>query len=263
MPKAIMSTLGYIIVFTLLGSVVSLIGGVILLSKEKLARKISHFLSSFAAGVLLATAFVDLLPEALEHAEELGTEVNIFIWVLLGILAFFLLERFIHWFHHHHDHKEVPNEEKKAVIPLIVLGDTVHNFIDGVVIAATFMVDIKLGMLTTFAVAAHEIPQEIGDFGIMIHRGMKKLSILLVNIVSALGALTGAVLTYLVGGGLDNILPIFLSIAAGFFIYIALSDLIPEIHGEDRRDVAFWETVLLILGVVVIWLAVTYLEQLI
>ncbi|OGE14749.1 hypothetical protein A3F00_03180 [Candidatus Daviesbacteria bacterium RIFCSPHIGHO2_12_FULL_37_11] len=255
-----MDTFSLIIVYTLVGSIVSLCGGILLLSKEKLAKKIAHYLSSFAAGVLLATAFVDLLPEALDHAKEAGLEVNIFLWTLFGILVFFLLERFIHWFHHHHDHKEVPDEEKKTVIPLIILGDTMHNFIDGVVIAATFMVDPKLGALTTFAVAAHEIPQEIGDFGIMLHRGMKKKNILLVNIGSAFAAILGAILTYFIGGGLENILPIFLSLAAGFFIYIALSDLIPEIHGEDRKDVAFWETVLLFSGVAVIWIFISALE---
>lgn len=258
-----MDTLSLIIIYTLISSIISLCGGILLLSKENLARKISHFLSSFAAGVLLGTAFVDLLPEALEHAKGAGVEVNIFIWVLLGILTFFLLERFIHWFHHHHDSSQTADVEKKTVIPLIILGDTVHNFIDGVVIAATFLVDPKLGMLTTFAVAAHEIPQEIGDFGIMLHRGMKKMSILLVNIVSALAALAGAILTYLIGGDLETLLPGFLAIAAGFFIYIALSDLIPEIHGEDRKDVAFWETVCLFAGVGVIYIAITYLEQLI
>lgn len=254
-----MTILQYILVFTLIGSVLSLGLGILLLAKEKLAKSISHYLSSFAAGVLLAAAFIDLLPEALEHAEESGGDINIFLWVLLGILAFFVMERFIHWFHHHHDHQEA-SKERKSIIPLIVLGDTVHNFIDGVVIAATFLVDIKLGILTTFAVAAHEIPQEVGDFGVMLHRGLKRSKILLINIFSALAALTGAILTYLVGEGTENILPILLSLAAGFFIYISLSDLIPEIHSEDRKNVAFWETILLILGVVIIWIAVTTLE---
>lgn len=256
-----MNTLAYIIVFTLLGSVAALIGGVILLSREQFAIKISHFLASFAAGVLLGAAFVDLLPEALEHAEELGSEVNIFGWVLFGILAFFLAERFIHWFHHHTSHTEKAHlEEKKAVVPLIIAGDTFHNFIDGVAIAATFMIDIKLGMVTTLAVAAHELPQEIGDFGLLLHRGLSRTKVLAVNFFSALAALLGAILTYLVGESIEGLLPALLSLAAGFFIYIALSDLIPEIHGEDRKDVAFWETVLLIFGVVVIWVAVTLLH---
>ena len=256
-----MSTLSYIILFTLLGSIGSLIGGVILLSMGKLAAKISHFLAAFAAGVLLGTAFIDLLPEALHHSEELGGDVNIFLWVLLGILGFFLLERFIHWFHHHHDSNNLKREEKKAAIPLIIFGDTFHNFIDGMLIAATFMVDIKLGMVTTLAVAAHEIPQEIGDFGLLLHRGMSKVQVLVINLVSALAALVGAILAYSLGDLIGGLIPILLSLASGFFIYIALSDLIPEIHSEDRKDIAFWESVLLVLGAIVIYLLVSFLEH--
>ena len=257
-----MDTLSYIIVFTLLGSVVSLIGGVILLLKGKLASSVSHFLAAFAAGVMLGAAFVDLLPEALEHAEELGTGIDIFLWTLGGILVFFLLERVIHNYHHHdtiHSEKE-HREERKATIPLIIFGDSFHNFIDGVVIAATFMVDINLGVLTTFAVAAHEIPQEIGDFGLLLHRGLSKMKVIWVNFFSSLTALIGALITYMVGESIEGILPILLALASGFFIYIALSSLIPEIHGEYRKKMAFWETVLLIIGVIVIWIAVTTLE---
>lgn len=257
-----MGILTYIVVFTLIGSVVALVGGVFLLAREKLAVKISHYLASFAAGALLGTAFFDLLPEAAEQAKELG-ETDIFIWTLIGILSFFLLERFIHWFHHHHDHTSAElKKEAKSIVPLVILGDSVHNFIDGVVIAATFLVSIPLGIVTTLAVAVHEIPQEIGDFGILLHRGMKKGKILLANLLSALAALAGAILTYLAGESIGAFLPILLSLSAGFFIYIAASDLIPEIHNEDKRVVAFIETLLLFLGVLTIWLTVTSLQLL-
>lgn len=179
-----MSVLGYILVFTFLGSILSLIGGVILLYKEKFAVKSSHFLASFAAGALLGVAFLDLLPEASEHAEELGLEVNVFLWTLIGLLAFFLLERFIHWFHHHHEHTQ--KHIKQTTVPLVIIGDGVHNFIDGVAIAATFMVSIPLGIVTAIAVAAHEIPQEIGDFGILLHRGLKRGKRYYFGILSAL-----------------------------------------------------------------------------
>lgn len=260
-----MGILGYIIIFTLLGSIVSLIGGIALLTKEKFALKISHFLASFAAGALLGTAFFDLLPEAaheVEHvAAEGGSEVNIFVWTLIGMLAFFLLERFIHWFHHHHDHTEQEVKDK-TVVSLVLLGDTAHNFIDGVVIAATFMVSIPLGIVTTLAVAAHEIPQEVGDFGILLHKGLKRSKILLLNIVSSLAAVLGALITYSSGKSIEGILPIFLSLAAGFFIYIAASDLIPEIHNEEKRRVAVIETLLLLLGVLVVYLAIGFVESL-
>ncbi|MBI2086215.1 ZIP family metal transporter [Candidatus Daviesbacteria bacterium] len=257
-----MSVLAYIVIFTLIGSVVSLIGGVLLLAREKLAIRISHYLASFAAGALLGTAFFDLLPEAQEQAEAFGG-TNIFIWTLVGILSFFLLERFIHWFHHHHDHTSTElKKEAKSIVPLVILGDSVHNFIDGVVIAATFLVNIPLGIVTTLAVAAHEIPQEIGDFGILLHRGMKRGKVLLVNFLSALAALAGALLTYLAGESIEVFLPILLSLSAGFFIYIAASDLIPEIHNEDKRVVALTETLLLLLGVLTIWFTVTSLQLL-
>lgn len=258
-----MDTLGFIILFTLLGSVVSLVGGVLLLTREKFASKVSHFLSSFAAGALLGAAFFDLLPEAAHEAEQAVAEgrgeVNIFLWALIGLLTFFLLERFIHWFHRHHDHKVTRD---KSVVSLVTLGDSLHNFIDGVVIAATFMVSIPLGIVTTLAVAAHEIPQEIGDFGILLHKGMRRTQILLLNVASSLAALLGALITYSSGKSIEGVLPIFLSLAAGFFIYIAASDLIPEIHMQEKRKVAVIETLLLLFGVLIVYLAIGLVEGL-
>lgn len=253
-----MSTLGYIILATFLGSIGALIGGIILLSREKFALKISHFLASFAAGILLGTAFFDLLPEALREAGELN--LNIPLWVLVGIVLFFLIERFIHWFHHHEKHHEY-RQETKTIVPLIIVGDTVHNFIDGVVIAATFLTNIPLGIVTTFAVFAHEVPQELGDFGLLLHKGLARRKIILVNIASAAAALVGALLTYFLGNLLEDYIPIFLAITAGFFIYIATSDLIPEIQYEKRKNFAAIESLLLIFGIIVIFASVSFLEH--
>lgn len=249
-----MSILIYILFFTFIGSIVSLIGGVILLYKEQLALRASHYLSAFAAGTLLGTAFLDLLPESLEHSGE----TNIFIWTLIGILVFFILERLVHWFHHHH--REHPNTEAKPTVALVIVGDTIHNFIDGVAIAATFLVSIPLGVITAFAVTAHEIPQEIGDFGILINKGLKRKKIIIINVLSALSAMLGAILTFYFGRNLINLLPILLSVTAGFFIYIAASDLIPEIHHQRRNGFAVLESCLLIIGVAMIWLFVSMLE---
>jgi zinc and cadmium transporter len=259
-----LSTLSYIIIFTLIGSVFSLIGGIILLAKEKLAIKFSHFLAAFAAGTLLGTVFFELLPEAVHHGHELeeesGAELNIFLFTLFGFLLFFLIERGIHWYHHHQH--EFDDKKSEPTIPLVILGDTVHNFIDGVVIAATFMVSIPLGVVTTLAVAAHEIPQEMGDFGILIHKGLKRKKVILVNIMSAMAALLGALITYWLGERVEGLLPILLSTTAGFFIYIAASDLIPEIHHENRKGFAFAETALLLLGIFSIWLVLYILGAL-
>ena len=252
----------YIIFFTLIGSVFSLIGGIFLLFNEKKTLKYSHFLAAFAAGTLLGTVFFDLFPEAVEEARSINSgqagEINVFFYALMGILGFFLLERFIHWFHHHqHEYAE---EKAKPTVPLIVVGDSIHNFIDGVVIAATFLVSVPLGIVTTLAVAAHEIPQEIGDFGLLLHKGLKRKKVLLVNFFSALTALLGALISFWIGEKIEASLPILLAITAGFFIYIAASDLIPEIHHENRKGFAVIETSLMFLGVATIWVFITLLQ---
>ncbi|OGE64116.1 hypothetical protein A3J13_00665 [Candidatus Daviesbacteria bacterium RIFCSPLOWO2_02_FULL_36_8] len=250
-----MNTLTYILVFSFIGSVVSLLGGVLLLAREKFALKISHYLSAFAAGALLGTAFFDLLPEATEAGE--GSDVNVFFWTLVGVLIFFFIERFIH--HHDQGHD---SGEKKTVVPLIIIGDTIHNFIDGVAMASTFLISIPLGIITSLAVAAHEIPQEIGDFGLMLSKGVSRKKVLLINFYSALAALAGAILTYLAKDSIEGLLPIVLGLTSGFFIYIALANLIPEIHSRENQKIAFWETVMLIIGILVIFVTISALEAL-
>ncbi|MBI4262499.1 ZIP family metal transporter [Candidatus Uhrbacteria bacterium] len=246
-----------IILFTLLGSIGSLVGGFVLLMKERVALSVSHFLASFAAGVLLAFAFFDLLPEAAEAAE--GAKVDIFFWTLVGILSFFLLERFIHWFHHH-EHVHEHERESQSTVPLIIIGDTMHNFVDGVVIAATFLVDPQLGMVTTAAIAAHEIPQEIADFGLLLHKGLSKMRVVMINLASACAALVGALLTYFLGSVVLQYVPLLLAVTAGFFIYIATSDLIPEIQYEKNRTYALVKAGLLIVGAISIWIILRLVE---
>ena len=252
-----MSTLGLILLFTFIGSIVALIGGLVLLINDRFALKISHFLASFAAGVLLGTAFFDLLPEAAHEGERLG--IDIFLWTLSGIVIFFIIERFIHWFHHHEEYHEHKEKESKTTIPLIIIGDTMHNFIDGVIIAATFLLSAPLGIVTAIAVFAHELPQEIGDFGLLLHKGLKRKNIIFINILSAAFAFLGAIITYILGDTIKDSIPVFISLTAGFFIYIASSDLIPEIHHEKRKGFAIIESSLLILGIASVWLSVTLL----
>ncbi len=251
-----MSTLVYILLFTFIGSIGALVGGIALLSNEKFALKISHLLASFAAGVLLGTAFFDLLPEAAHEAENL--KINIFLWALSGIVIFFLFERFIHWFHHHEEYHN--EKDTKSTLPLIIFGDTMHNFLDGILIAATFMVSIPLGITTSIAVFTHEIPQEIGDFGLMLHKGLTRKKIIWVNIASGGAALIGAFITYVFGGSLEKYIPALLALTAGFFIYIAASDLIPEIHHEKRKNYIIYETLLLLFGVALTWFMVSFLH---
>ncbi len=238
----------YILIFTAIGGVLSLIGGLLLLIKPKFAHSISHLLSSFAAGALLGTAFFDLLPESIETADA----TQVFFFALVGILFFFLLERFLHWSHHHQSEFEV--SKGKPIVALIVVGDTIHNFIDGIAIAATFFISIPLGIVTAIAVGAHEIPQEIGDFGVLLKQKMKSKKIITINVLSAFAAILGAVMMFVFGNSLAGYVgSVILPITAGFFIYIALSDLIPEIHLENRKGFALKETLMLVLGVVVIF----------
>lgn len=246
----------YIVIFTAIGGILSLIGGLMLLAKPKFANNVSHLLASFAAGALLGTAFFDLLPESLHD----GKAETVFLYVLLGILFFFILERFLHWSHHHASDIEVA--KGKPIVALVVVGDTIHNFIDGIAIAATFLVSIPLGIVTAIAVGAHEIPQEIGDFGILLKEKLKRKKIILLNVVSALASILGAVLMFMFSDVSEHIVPIVLPITAGFFIYIALSDLIPEIHHENRRGFALKETVMLLLGVLVIYGVIQTLHSL-
>lgn len=254
----IMPTLVLILLFTFIGSIVALAGGFALLLNQKFALKISHFLASYAAGTLLGTAFFDLLPEAAHEGRQLG--VDIFLWTLIGIVIFFLVERFIHWFHHHEEyHEHKVNKESKTTIPLIIIGDTMHNFLDGAVIAATFLVNVPLGIITSLAIFTHEIPQEIGDFGLLLNKGLKRKNIIFLNIISAAFAFLGAIITYLLGDAVKTSIPILISITAGFFIYIASSDLIPEIHNERRKGFAIIESGLLVFGILVVWLSVTLL----
>lgn len=255
-----MSTLNYILIFTFLGSIGGLIGGFLLLASKNYAYRLSHYLSPFAAGVLLTVAFIELLPEAAEEAEELG--VNIFIWVLAGILLFFIIERFIHWFHHHektHEHEHEHEKEGQSTVPLIVIGDTVHNFVDGVIIAAAFLVDIPFGIITALAVFAHEVPQEVADFGILLHKGLSRLKAIVINIFTASSAFVGALIAYSLGHILDDYIPMIVAMTAGFFIYIATSDLIPEIHYEKKRSTALAKSVMLIVGVIVMWVVISLL----
>lgn len=248
------TVLAYILIFTIIGSVFSLVGGVFLLWKPKLTEKISHLLISFAAGTLLGTAFFDLMPEAITDSQP----STVLLFTLFGFLLFFVMERFIHWTHHH------PHDEKdwsKPTVALIMFGDSIHNFIDGVAIAATFLVSIPLGIVTSLAVGAHEIPQEVGDFAIMLKRGIKPKKVLLFNFSTTLTAIVGALLMFVFRENLQNYLPIFLSITAGFFIYISAANLIPEIHEKNRSGFALFETSFLISGIIAVWLLVNLLEH--
>jgi zinc and cadmium transporter len=250
-----MSNLVLVIFFSLIGGVISLIGGLLLLSKKSAASKLALFATPFAAGALLAAAFFDLLPEA-SHQGDIEKALYA---TLGGILLFFMLERFLRWFHHHHEHDKKDKSDPK--IPLIIIGDTLHNFIDGIAIAAGFLVDPTTGIIVTLAVAAHEIPQEIGDFGLLLQKGLSRKKVLIVNVFSALATTVAAIIFYLLGSSVDISLSVVLGLVAGFFIYIAVSDIIPMIHKNEEKVFAGPQTLLMLLGVIVVGTLTTYLHQ--
>jgi len=237
-----MENLYLVIIFSLIGGVLSLVGGVFLLTRKKSA-KLTGAATALAAGALLAAAFMDLIPEAVSK----GDPHLVPLMILVGVLVFFILESSLHWFHHHSSHNTHKHDQTDPVVPLIVIGDTLHNAIDGIAIAAGFLIDPLSGIIITLAVAAHEIPQEIGDFGLLLHKGLKKSKVLIINALSALATTVSAVVFFLLGSSFEINLSPLLALIAGFFIYIALSDIIPGIHAEKKQKVL--HSIILLAGV--------------
>lgn len=246
-----------LILATTIGSIFSLLGGIYLLYGKWGAVTLQRAAVPFAAGALLAAAFLDLLP----HAYLEGESQFISMVVLLAFLAFFVLERTLNVFHHHHEDEADTDTHSRRHPALIVIGDTLHNIIDGLAIGAAFLVSPATGVITAIAVAVHEIPQEIGDFGLLLSKGVRKRSVLLINVVSALATVAAAALVYGLGGELAISQPVLLAIIAGFFVYIAASDIIPSIHAEPKRRTANLQTLILILGVIFVGATTTLAHE--
>ncbi len=211
-------------------------------------------LVSYAIGALLGAVFLDILPEAI----KLSTNITVLSGTILGgILLFFTLEKLMIWRHCHHDHCEVHDHEAQADEhgahgrsgAMIMVGDTFHNFVDGIIIAAAFMTDIQLGIVTSLAIIAHEIPQEVGDFMILLHSGYSKAQALLLNLVSSLATLAGGVLAYYALQSMQSFVPILLALAAASMIYVAVADLIPGLHKRTQLRDTVEQVVLIVLGI--------------
>lgn len=202
---------------------------------------------SFAAGALLAAAFLNILPEALEGLETFTAMT----WAMVGVVGAFLMERSLLWYHHHHD--ETHNINPTSL--LVVFGDGIHNFIDGLAIAAAFLVHPVLGMTTTLAVAAHEIPQEIADYSILRHCGMTRKKALLMNFGSGLASVVGGLVGFYFLQDSTTMVYYALALAGGIFIYVSAADLIPELHHSQTREQGWiLQTVMFIVGIVLIML---------
>lgn len=224
-----MNAWAYSLGSVLIVSLLSLVGILTLLLGRSWLKKTLFILVSFAVGGLFGGAFFHLIPESVEH---MGARLAS-VYVIAGIVVFFVLEKFIHWRHCHADE----DCRHHSVVAMNLIGDTVHNFIDGLLIGASYLADIKLGIATTIAIVCHEIPQELGDFGVFVHGGCTPKRALAYNFLSALTSVAGAVIALVVGAEVHNFSEVLVPIAAGGFIYVAGSDLIPELkHNASIRD---------------------------
>ena len=233
----------WIILALIIISLASLIGVVSFFIRKSHIEKFSIIFVAFAAGSLLAAAFFNLIPESLEQLGSLG-------FVLVGIILFFLIESFIHWHHHNEECEECV----RPFVYLNLIGDGLHNFLDGLIVAASFLVSIPTGIITSIAIAFHEIPQELGDFAVLIHGGMEKKKALLFNFLSALLAVVGGIVGWVAFSKIEALIPYIIAMAAGGFIYIAASDLFPELHKEKEHKRILIQAVSVILGILVIWI---------
>jgi zinc and cadmium transporter len=250
------TTLGWILLFTFLSGFASalLAGSFLLLSETMRTRSLPH-LVSFATGALLGAALLGLLPEAIESAGPGGVE-GVTISVLAGIGLFFVLEKLVLWRHCHSDHCEthVPehSHRDKSSATLILVGDTVHNALDGVLIAAAFLTDVRLGVVAGLAVIAHEIPSEVGNFAVLLHAGMSRARALFYNLAVSLGSLVGGLVGYYFLSQATSALPYALGVSAACLLYVAVADLIPGLHRRVDAGAGVAQVALIALGVAVI-----------
>jgi zinc and cadmium transporter len=224
-----MPTLGWIVVSGVLMSAIALVGSVTLLLPERVFVRLVLPLVALAAGSLLGGALFHMLPESVD---ALGNDLTVYGWVALGVVAFLVLEQFLHW---HHCHR--PIGAHRPVGYLILVADGLHNLVGGLAVGSAFVLDTRLGIVTWLVAAAHEVPQELGDFGILVHSGWTRRLALTYNVASALTFLVGSVLAYALSGAID--VTVLVPFAAGNFIYVAAADLLPQLTTqEDPRDKA-------------------------
>jgi zinc and cadmium transporter len=242
----------YIILSVLAISLISLIGVFTLAINNAKLHKVLLYMVSFSVGALLGDVFIHLLPEAFDAADP----ERIGIYVLSGILFSFIIEKFIHWRHCHLPESE-SHVHSFAYVNLI--GDSLHNFIDGIILAGAYFISIPVGMATTVAIILHEIPQEIGDFGVLLHGGFTKAKALFWNFITALTAILGAIVGIFLGSS-SSTLSFLIPFAAGNFIYVAGSDLIPELHKDNRQTISatknFLQLFFIILGISMMYLLI-------
>ncbi len=235
-----MSLLSIILLAALAESAVSFSGALLAIFGAERMRRLAHYSVSFAVGALLGVSFLELIPEAIEKSET----ASVLPFVLFGIVLFFIFEKFLFWYHCHGG--ECPAHPYTY---LILWGDFLHNFIDGVILAVAFLADVRLGFLTLTAVLLHELPQEISDFSILVHGGLPKKKALFYNFLVSLSTIAGAALTYAGAEVVQPVLPLALAVVAGNFVYIAAADLIPELHESSGFGHGVAQVLFIIIGI--------------
>jgi zinc and cadmium transporter len=246
-----MSVFAWIITASVAGGVLSVLGAALPALNSR-ALKYVGVMVSYAIGALLGAVFLEILPEAIRLTTNVAA---LSATVLGGILLFFVLEKLVLWRHCHHDHCEaheprieVEHDHGRTGL-MIMVGDTFHNFVDGIIIAAAFLTDIQLGIVTSMAIIAHEIPQEVGDFAILLHSGYSKMKALKLNLISSFASVVGAVLGYFTLQTMESWIPSLLALAAASMIYVAVADLIPGLHKRAQLRDTVQQVSLILLGV--------------
>jgi zinc and cadmium transporter len=250
------TTLGWIISFTLLGGVAgALVASLFLLVPEQARTRALPFMVAFATGALLGASLLGLLPEAIQLAGPHAYQ-NVGLSLLGGIALFFVLEKLVLWRHCHEDdcetHTPDDGSRRHSSGAMVIMGDTVHNVLDGVLIAAAFLIDTRLGVMTGVAVLAHEIPSEVGDFAVLLHSGMSRARAFAWNLISALGSVVGGILGYYALSRLQPILPYALGVSAASLLYVAVADLIPGLHRRVDLKTSALQVILIGLGVLLV-----------
>jgi len=242
----------WILLATVIMGLLSLVGIITFILKKDFVDRILILLVGFSAGALIGGAFINILPEAISEFPSPYTS----FYILIGFVCFFVLERYLHWRHCHDDTCKV-----HAFTYLNLVGDGLHNFIDGLVIAVAFLANPGLGLMTTLAIVCHEIPHELGNFCVLVYGGFSRKKALIMNFIFSLTAIAGGLIGYFMGGLIHN-LPVFLlPFTAGGFIYVAASDLIPEIHNQPDIRRANWSFLTFMLGIGIIWLGSVLLHH--
>jgi zinc and cadmium transporter len=254
-----MNLLTWIVMFSLIGGALSvMLASTLLLVSEKYHVRLAPYLVSFAIGALLGAAFLGLLPHALAAPDTKDYHL-IMLVVLMGLLGFFLLEKLLLWRHCHSNHCEAhglehnPTDNKPARASMILIGDSLHSAVDGVLIAGAFLTDKHLGIVTGLAIATHEVPQQLSNFVILLQSGLKRPVALFFNLLSSLSAVAGGVLGYLSLQQMQHVLPFVLAVAASSFIYIAVADLIPGLHKRPQLTATVQQLALIGIGVLLIY----------